>query len=81
MKKAIKRAIAENYHMQRCVQDDQVNEDELFEDLMSLYTLHIRKSLMAVLLRVAGPNVRPDFFTSDDDSVTWKRSDYFGNEE
>lgn len=67
--------------MQRCVEDDQVNEDELFEDLMSLYTLHIRKSLMAVLLRVAGPNVRPDFFTSDDDSVTWKRSDYFGNEE
>lgn len=80
VKKAIKRAIAENYHMQRCVQDDRVNEDELFEDLMSLYTLHIRKSLMAALLRVTGPKVRPDFFASDDDSVTWRRSEFGGEE-
>ena len=55
------------------MRDRDLNEDELFEDLMALYTMNIRKSLMATLLRVMGPKVVPDAFCSDDESVTWRR--------
>ncbi len=54
MKKALKRALSENYYLGQLCQKCNVNEDKLFEDLMHMYMVDIRKSLMACLIRVLG---------------------------
>ena len=54
------------------IQKDHIDEDDLFDNLMSLYTVNIRKSLIATILRVLAPYVARRTFVSDDESVTWK---------
>lgn len=72
VKKAIKRSLAENYALKAIVQQGSVDDDDLFDNLMSLYTVNIRKGLISTILRVLAPYVVRHTFVSEDESVTWK---------
>tara|TARA_Y100000592_G_C5380776_1_gene273290 strand:- start:54 stop:539 length:486 start_codon:yes stop_codon:yes gene_type:complete len=72
VKKAFKRSLAENYTLKTMIEKENIDEDDLFESLMSLYTVDIRKGLISTLLRVLAPYVGRRTFVSEDESVTWK---------
>ena len=81
VKKAIKRAMSENFYLIKCISQDNVDEDDLFADLMTLYAVHIRKSLLATILRVLGPRLLGQEVSSEDDTVVWKhKGDVIENE-